>query len=81
MVKTVSAAQANREFSKLMKIAESGEEVVVTSRGTPKVKLVGIEKVDDAAARRQEAFDELTVWLRSQPILNLPRMTRDEFYD
>lgn len=81
MVKTVSAAQANREFSKLMKIAEGGEEVVVTSRGTPKVKLVRIEKVDDAAARRQKAFDELTVWLRSQPILNLPRMTRDEFYD
>ena len=25
MVKTVSAAQANREFSKLMKLAESGE--------------------------------------------------------
>jgi len=81
MVKTVSAATANREFSKLMKIAESGEEVIVTSRGTPKVKLVRIEEVDDAAAMRRKAFDELTRRLRSQPTLNLPRMTRDDFYD
>lgn len=81
MVKTVSAAQANREFSKLMRIVETGEEVVVTSRGRPKMKLVRIEEVDDTAARRQRAFDELTERLRSQPTLNLPRLTRDDFYD
>jgi prevent-host-death family protein len=46
MVKTVSAAQANREFSKLMQIAEAGEEVVVTSRGKPKVKIVRADEGD-----------------------------------
>ena len=43
MAKTVSAAEANRDFSKLMRLAESGEEVIVTSRGQPRIKLVRIE--------------------------------------
>jgi prevent-host-death family protein len=80
-MKTVTAAQANREFSKLMKLVESGEEIVVTSRGTPKIKLVPMDENDETAARRRKAFDELTEWLRSQPIRNLPRLTRDDFYD
>lgn len=81
MVKTVSAAQANREFSKLMQIAEAGEEVVVTSRGKPKVKIVRADQADSETARRQKAFDELTEMLKSRPILNLPRATRDDMYD
>lgn len=81
MAKTVSAAQANREFSKLMKIVESGEEVVVTSRGRPKMKLVRVEDADDEVARRQNAFDEFTEWLKHRPVLNLPRATRDEMYE
>ena len=81
MVKTVSAAQANREFSKLMKLVEGGEEVVVTSRGKPKVKIVRAENPDLAAEQRRKAFDELTELLRSRPTLNLPRLTRDDFYD
>lgn len=81
MVKTVSAAQANREFSKLMKLAESGERVVVTSRGQPKVAIVPIEVEDAQKAKRREAFEKLTRRLKSQPAQNLPRLTRDDFYD
>lgn len=81
MVKTVSAAQANREFSKLMKLVEGGEEVVVTSRGKPKVRIVRAENPDIAAEQRRKAFDELTELLRSRPILNLPRATRDDMYE
>jgi len=81
MVKTVSAAQANREFSKLMKLAASGEEVLVTSRGRPAVKIVKAEETESEAQRRQKAWDELTKWLERQPTRNLPRLTRDDFYD
>lgn len=81
MVKTVSAAQANREFSKLMKLAESGERVVVTSRGRPKVAIVPIEDCDAERTQRSEAFDKLTTWLKSRPAQNFPRLTRDDFYD
>lgn len=81
MVKTVSAAQANREFSKLMQIAEAGEEVVVTSRGKPKVKIVRADEAESEKQRRQKAFDELTRRLNSQKALNLPRATRDDMYE
>ncbi|AMJ62354.1 type II toxin-antitoxin system Phd/YefM family antitoxin [Bosea sp. PAMC 26642] len=81
MVKTVSAAQANREFSKLMQIAAAGEEVVVTSRGQPKVKIVRADDADSETARRQKAFDELTRRLNSQTAQNLPRATRDDMYE
>lgn len=81
MVKTVSAAQANREFSKLMKLAESGERVVVTSRGQPKVQITRIEEADAEKTRRREAFDRMTEWLNSRPVQNFPKLTRDDFYD
>jgi len=81
MVKTVSAAQANREFSKLMKLAESGERVVVTSRGQPKVQITRVEDIDAEKARRREAFDRMTEWLKSRPVQNSPKLTRDDFYD
>jgi prevent-host-death family protein len=81
MVKTVSAAQANREFSKLMQIAEAGEEVVVTSRGKPKVKIVRADEANSEMERRQKAFDELTRRLDSQTARNLPRATRDDMYE
>lgn len=80
MVKTVTAAEANRDFSKLMRLAESGEDVVVTSRGRPRIKLVRIEPADDEAVKRRRAFDELTHLLNQRPVLNLPRATRDDMY-
>ncbi len=81
MVTTVSAAQANREFSKLMKLVESGEEVVVTSRGKPKIKLVPAGDIDDEAVRRQRAFDVMTRRLERQTAQNLPRATREDMYE
>lgn len=81
MATIVSAAQANREFSKLMKLVEGGEEVVVTSRGKPKIKLVPAGENDDEAARRQRAFDALTRRLERQTAQNLPRATREDMYE
>lgn len=81
MAKTVSAAEANRDFSKLMRLAASGEEVIVTSRGQPRIKLVRIEPDDDEAIGRRKAFDLLTERLKHRPILDLPRATRDDMYE
>jgi prevent-host-death family protein len=79
-MKTVSAAEANRSFSKLLGQVDKGEEVLITSRGRPVAKLV--PAVDEAALRRRdEARKRLFAELRSRPILNLPRVTRDEIYD
>ncbi|MDP3895974.1 MAG: type II toxin-antitoxin system prevent-host-death family antitoxin [Mesorhizobium sp.] len=75
MNKTVTAAEANRDFSKLLRSVRDGESFIVTSHGTPVAKLVPIE---DDLARRELAKQRVLERLRNQPALNLPKATRDE---
>ena len=79
MTKFVSAAEANRHFSKLLREASAGERVVVTSRGRPVAQITRVE--DDEASTRAGNFAELTSWLADRPVLDLPRVTRDEMYE
>jgi prevent-host-death family protein len=51
MAAIVSAADANREFSKLLRRVREGQSVTITSHGRPIAKLVPI----DADARLREA--------------------------
>lgn len=56
----VTAAEANRDFSKLLRSAREGDFFIVTSHGTPVARLVPIE--DDTAKReeaKQRYLDEL----------------------
>ena len=78
MNKIVTAAEANRDFSKLLRSVKDGDTVVVTSHGTPIAKIVPIE---DTLAAREEAKRRLIERLRSQPALNAGKWTRDELYD
>jgi prevent-host-death family protein len=78
MEKAVSAADANRKFSKLLRAVQEGESFVVTSHGKPVARLVPIEK-DMAAARRAKAA--LLKRLRSQPVRSIGPWTRDELYE
>lgn len=80
-MKTVSAAEANRSFSKLLGGVDKGEAFLITSRGRPVAKL--IPAMDDAAEklRKEAARQRFLDSLRRRPVLNLPRTTRDEIYD
>lgn len=79
MSETVSAAEANRSFSKLLRSVQEGRSYVVTSHGRPVARIVPIEEADDA---RQRAWQVLMDRLRSQPAMNTPRnWTRDELYE
>ena len=79
-MKTVSAAEANRSFSKLLGSVSKGEEFVITSRGRPVARLV--PAIDDEARdAREAARKQLFDYLRAQPVRNLPRVSRDEIYD
>ena len=78
MEETVSAAEANREFSKLLRGVRDGNSYVVTSHGRPVAKLV---PVDEGAIAREQARERLMERLRSQPVRNIGRWTRDELYD
>jgi prevent-host-death family protein len=79
-MKTVTAAEANRHFSRLLGEVRRGETVIVTSHGTPVAKIVPAETADEAT-RREAARRELFERLRSQPALNLGKMSRDEMHD
>jgi prevent-host-death family protein len=75
---SISAAEANRKFSLVLREVRGGETYVVTSHGRPVAKIVPIDPDDTV---REEAFRALLARLRSNPILNVPRWTRDELYD
>ena len=74
----ISAADANRHFSKLLRAARAGRTHVITSHGRPIARLVPIDEPSTfAAAARRALFARLT----SQPVVNAGRWTRDELYE
>ena len=90
-MKTVSAAEANRHFSKILRDVRAGETVIVTSRGEPVVEIQPPSRMLPSRRRRSrttrekpdraEALRRLLARLDAQPALNLPRIRRDELYD
>ena len=78
-MKTVTAAEANHQFSRILREVRAGETVLVTSRGEPAAT---IAPADTEMARRKAAKQRLLERLRSQPVHNIPiTWTRDELYD
>ena len=76
----VSAAEANRNFSRLLRDVRDGGSFVITSHGKPVARMVPVEKHD---ALRGAAKQLLLERLRSQPATVPPigRWTRDELYE
>jgi prevent-host-death family protein len=75
----MSAADANRYFSKLLREVQAGETVLVTSRGKP---VATIAPASDEAQSMSASRRALMEHLRAQPTLNIPvTWTRDELYD
>ena len=82
MEKSVSAADANRKFSELLRGVRQGRSYVVTSHGEPVAKLV--PAAQDARIKAG-ARSALLARLKSQPavkdIKSRRRWTRDELYE
>ena len=79
-MKTVTAAEANRNFSALLKDVARGEQVVVTSRGKPVATIAPVQAVSDPA--RERAKLALLARLASQPPSGVAiDWTRDELYE
>jgi prevent-host-death family protein len=77
-MRTVSAAEANREFSKLLQAVRDGETVLITSRGEPVATLgppaAALEKMAKAKADLLARLDTI------EPMGPIT-WTRDELYD
>ena len=79
MGKAVSAAEANRHFSQLLREVRDGGTYVITSHGKPVAKLAPYD-ADHAA--RMKARAALFRRLRTQPATRpIGRWTRDELYE
>jgi prevent-host-death family protein len=77
-MKTVTAADANRNFSSLLREARHGEVYVVISRGKP---VATIGPVESASSERHSAKESLLGRLRHEKVSGVRTWTRDELYD
>ena len=82
MDQTISAAEANRSFSRLLREVREGQSFVVTAHGRPVARIVPCD-ADADEARRRAAWADLLARLEAQPAAEGegPRWTRDELHE
>jgi prevent-host-death family protein len=78
MEKAISAADANRKFSQLLREVKEGQSYVVTSHGRPVAR---IAPVDDNRAAVASGRASLLNRLRSERVTQIGRWKRDELYE
>lgn len=78
MDRTISAAEANRAFSRLLGEVRDGRSYVVTAHGKPIARLIPCDQAD---LSRETARSALLQRLQSQPATDIGRWRRDELYE
>ena len=78
MEMVVSAADANRRFSELLRTVRNGGSVVVTSHGKAVAKITPVAEDERMA---ESARATLFSRLRKERAVKVGRWTRDELYD
>jgi prevent-host-death family protein len=82
MDETITAAEANRAFSRLLRGVQQGQSYLVTSHGRPVARIVPPDEDDSVTLRfRKAARRALFERLENQPALNLGTWSRDEAYE
>ena len=78
--KAISAADANRNFSQLLREVKEGRSYVVTSHGRPVARIEPVQrKQNRSAANGARAL--LLGRLRRERVVRIGRWKRDELYD
>ncbi len=78
MDEAVSAADANRKFSTLLRRVRDGHSYVVTSHGKPVARIVPVGQDDDVG---EAAKAVLMARLAKTPVVTIGAWSRDELYD
>ncbi len=78
MEKAITAAEANRKFSRILDGVRKGHSYVVTSHGRPVAKIAPIDEHEKVATG---AFKALFARLEAQPVMDIGPWTRDELYE
>ena len=82
MDETVSAAEANRSFSRLLRGVREGRTYLVTAHGRPLARLIPADSRDEDTLRmRRAARRALFARLEKQPAIDIGKWTRDELYE
>ncbi len=76
-MKTITAANANRGFSSLLREVQNGEEITILSRGTPVARIIS---VNSGVLLKNEMKKILLSRLKAQGVTGLRNWTRDELY-
>ena len=82
IMKTVTARQANHDFSALLSRAERGEEILITKYNKP-VAVLGPYRSSGMTAERKKAIEHaIQLMKKGLPWGDaLPRFSRDEMHD
>ncbi|KAA3449612.1 type II toxin-antitoxin system prevent-host-death family antitoxin [Mesorhizobium sp. SARCC-RB16n] len=78
MDESVSAADANRKFSLILRGVREGQSFVVTSHGRPVARIVPVDNRSQVASRSRNT---LLSRLERQPVVDAGQWTRDELYE
>lgn len=78
MEELISAADANRQFSRLLRGVRKGQSYVVTSHGKPIARIIPADR-QPGLAKHARAI--LLARLEKQPVVEVDRWSRDELYE
>lgn len=78
MEEAVSAADANRKFSLILRSVREGRSYVVTSHGRPVARIIPADRDDGVASGARAA---LLTRLEAQPVAHAGGWARDELYE
>lgn len=84
MSTSISAADANRNFSQLLRgVREEKATYIVTSHGKPVARIVPyLDATEEESARREAAWQRLQARWSGQSCANIPvTWTRDDIYE
>jgi len=76
-MKTITASNANRGFSNLLREVSKGEEIMILSRGTPVAKIVSVKST---ALQKKATKNLLLSRLKAQGVTGPLNWTRNELY-
>lgn len=78
MDEAVSAADANRRFSLILRGVREGNSYVVTSHGKPVARILPADAQEETTS---DARSALLSRLAKQPVVDAGRWSRDELYE
>ena len=84
MLDTITARDANHQFSKLLKEVEGGKGYVVTRNGVPVAQIVPVQAQDGSrrlSAEQEAALANSLARLKKGWPLGIERLDREELYD